>query len=74
MATAGMGDVLTGIIAALVAQGADPELALLAGVHLHGLAGDRLVATGTGPVGMTASELTDAARQVFNEARSIVRP
>ena len=74
MATAGMGDVLTGILAALVAQGADPELALLAGVHLHGLAGDRLAATRIGPVGMTAGELTDAARQVFNEARSIVMP
>jgi hydroxyethylthiazole kinase-like uncharacterized protein yjeF len=75
MAAAGMGDVLTGIIAALVAQAADPELALLAGVHLHGLAGDRLVANGIGPAGMTASELTEAARQVFNEMRAlIVRP
>ena len=72
MATAGMGDVLTGIIAALIAQGADPELALLAGVHLHGLAGDRLVANGIGPAGLTATELTDAARQLFNEARCVI--
>jgi len=70
MATAGMGDVLTGIIASLVAQGGDPDLALLAGVHLHGLAADRLVAAGIGPAGLTASEVIDAGRKLLNEARS----
>jgi len=70
MASAGMGDVLTGIIASLVAQGGDPDLALLAGVHLHGLAADRLVAAGVGPAGLTASEVTDAGRKLLNEARS----
>jgi hydroxyethylthiazole kinase-like uncharacterized protein yjeF len=70
MASAGMGDVLTGVIAALAAQGADPELALLAGVHLHGLAADRLVAGGIGPVGLSASEITDAARALLNEAHA----
>jgi hydroxyethylthiazole kinase-like uncharacterized protein yjeF len=40
MASAGMGDVLTGILAALVVQGADARNALLAGVHLHGAAAD----------------------------------
>lgn len=69
MATAGMGDVLTGIIASLAGQGGDPYLALLAGVHLHGLAADRLVAAGIGPVGLTASEVIDAARKLLNEAR-----
>lgn len=69
MATAGMGDVLTGIIASLAAQGGDPSLALLAGVHLHGLAADRLVAAGIGPAGLTASEVIDAARKLLNEAR-----
>ena len=68
MATAGMGDVLTGIIASLTAQGADPDLALLAGVHLHGLAADRLVAAGIGPAGLTASEVIDAGRKILNEA------
>jgi ADP-dependent NAD(P)H-hydrate dehydratase / NAD(P)H-hydrate epimerase len=70
MAAAGMGDVLTGIIASLTAQGGDPDLALLAGVHLHGLAADKLVAAGVGPAGLTASEVTDAARMLLNEARS----
>jgi ADP-dependent NAD(P)H-hydrate dehydratase len=40
MATGGTGDVLTGIIAALVAQRLEPFAAACLGVHLHGLAGD----------------------------------
>jgi len=67
MATAGMGDVLSGLIVALLAQGWPAVSALLAGVHLHGAAADRLVAKGVGPIGLTAGEVSDAARQVFNE-------
>ncbi len=66
MASAGMGDVLTGIIAALLAQGAEPKTALLTGVHLHGAAADRAVAEGAGTVGLTASETVDAARALLN--------
>ena len=55
MATAGCGDVLTGIIAALVAQGAELELAAAAGVFLHARAGDRAAAGGER--GLLASDL-----------------
>jgi hydroxyethylthiazole kinase-like uncharacterized protein yjeF len=67
LASAGMGDVLAGLIAALMGQGSHPLLALLAGVHLHGRAADRLLGTIGGPVGITASEVIDAARAVLNE-------
>jgi NAD(P)H-hydrate epimerase len=46
MATAGAGDVLTGIVAALLAGGASAELAAAAGVLLHAIAGDRAAAAG----------------------------
>jgi hydroxyethylthiazole kinase-like uncharacterized protein yjeF len=66
MASAGMGDVLTGQIAAFLAQGSDAKLALQAGVYLHGAAADALVARGSGPVGLTASEVILAARAILN--------
>jgi hydroxyethylthiazole kinase-like uncharacterized protein yjeF len=66
MASAGMGDVLSGILAALLAQGAEPRTALLAGVHLHGAAADHAVAGGAGPVGLTATETIGAARALLN--------
>jgi NAD(P)H-hydrate repair Nnr-like enzyme with NAD(P)H-hydrate dehydratase domain len=66
MASAGMGDVLAGIAAALLAQGWEAEAALLCAVHLHGVAADRLVGQGIGPIGLTADETIDAARRVFN--------
>jgi NAD(P)H-hydrate repair Nnr-like enzyme with NAD(P)H-hydrate dehydratase domain len=69
MASAGMGDVLTGLIAALLAQGVDARRALLGGVYLHGAAADDLVARGTGPVGLAAGELIDAARKLINRRR-----
>ena len=68
MASAGMGDVLTGLVGALAAQGLAPEDALVAGVHLHGAAADALVVRGVGPVGLTAGELIDAARSLANGA------
>ena len=67
LATAGTGDVLAGLIGALLAQGIVPWPAVLAGVWLHGAAADRLVADGTGPVGLTAAELIPVIRKVLNE-------
>jgi hydroxyethylthiazole kinase-like uncharacterized protein yjeF len=67
MASAGMGDVLAGLIGALLAQGYSGETALVLGPHLHGAAADELVRAGVGPVGMTASELVDAARRLWNQ-------
>jgi len=69
MASAGMGDALTGIVAAFIAQGADPQQALLAAVHLHGAAADEVAATLGGPLGVTASEVITAARAALNRAR-----
>lgn len=66
LATAGTGDVLAGFIVALLAQGWPAEAALPAAVHLHGAAADRLLDEGVGPIGLTAGELADAARRVFN--------
>lgn len=68
MAAAGMGDVLTGIIVALLAQGVDERHALTAGVYLHGAAADQLVKNGCGPIGLTAGEIIDAARMLLNRS------
>ena len=59
MASGGMGDVLTGIIAGLVTQGYSPETAAHAGVFLHGTAADA-VANKTGPFGFLATDVMRA--------------
>ncbi len=64
MAAAGMGDVLTGIIAALLAQGLSAEQAALAGVLSHARAGD--VAARSGERGLIASDLIATLRDVIN--------
>jgi hydroxyethylthiazole kinase-like uncharacterized protein yjeF len=67
LATAGSGDVLAGIVGALLAQGMDPAHALRAAVCVHGAAADACVARGLGPKGLTASEVALAARGVLNQ-------
>jgi NAD(P)H-hydrate epimerase len=59
MASGGMGDILTGIIAGLVVQGCSPESATHAGVYLHGAAADAL-AEKIGPFGYLATEVMNA--------------
>ncbi|MGE5169001.1 MAG: NAD(P)H-hydrate dehydratase [Rudaea sp.] len=68
LATAGSGDVLAGMLGALLAQSVGANDALRIGVCLHGAAADMLVARGVGPLGVTASEVIDAARALVNEA------
>ena len=56
MASGGTGDVLTGMVAGLLAQGVEPFAATCLAVHLHGLAGD-LAAAETGQCSLTATDL-----------------
>ena len=64
MATGGTGDVLTGLIAALVAQRLSPLDAAICGADLHGLAGDLAAAQFSAP-GMTAGDLLEMLTQAW---------
>ncbi|MEM1246994.1 MAG: NAD(P)H-hydrate dehydratase [Acidobacteriota bacterium] len=69
MATGGSGDVLTGVIGSLLAQGHSPLEAARLGVFLHGAAGDR-AALRSGPSALTAGDIVDelgAARQEIED-------
>ena len=68
MATAGSGDVLTGIILGLLAQGYEPETAAVAGVYLHALAGDKAAKTRT-QESMIASDITEMLGIAFKEIK-----
>lgn len=64
MATAGSGDVLTGVIASLLGQGVNPMGASLLGVYLHGLAGDA-AARERGEHSLIASDIIDFLPDAF---------
>ena len=66
LASGGTGDVLAGMIGALLAQGWPAAAALCGAVHLHGAAADALAASGDGPIGIAAGELIPAARRLLN--------
>ena len=68
LATAGSGDVLSGLLASLLAQGIQLQEAACAAVWLHGIAAELLAAKGIGPIGLTAGEIADAVRELRNLA------
>ena len=68
MSTAGSGDILTGIIASLIAQGLDPKKAALLGVFIHGYSGD-LVANEKGEYGMLAEDIVKSIGRAFKELK-----
>jgi len=68
MATAGMGDALTGVIAAFVSEKLPPLEASLAGVYIHGLAGD-LSMEAVGDIGIIASDLIERIPKAIQVAR-----
>lgn len=65
MATAGAGDVLTGVIASFLGQGISPFEAAKLGVHLHGIAGD-LASKRIGEYGLIASDILKSIPQAIN--------
>jgi NAD(P)H-hydrate epimerase len=68
MATAGAGDVLTGIILSLLAQSYEPEIALRLGVYLHGLAGD-LAAAELSYEGLISTDIVNYLPKAFRVLR-----
>ncbi len=66
LASGGTGDVLSGMVGALLCQGLPAREALRFAVCLHGAAADSLVARGIGPAGLTAGELALEARTLLN--------
>ena len=66
MASAGMGDVLTGLIVSLLAQGWPAGAAVRGAAFIHGQAADDCRTAGIGPIGLCASETIAAARTALN--------
>jgi ADP-dependent NAD(P)H-hydrate dehydratase / NAD(P)H-hydrate epimerase len=71
MATAGSGDVLTGMILSLIAQGYSPENASVIGVYLHGLAGD-IASSKSCYESIIASDIIDNTGNAFLKLRASV--
>ena len=69
MASGGMGDVLTGMIAGLITQGYAPDQASLMGVYLHGRAADYLYKT-KGPFGFLATEVMNLIPEIIRDLES----
>lgn len=72
MATAGSGDVLTGVLTALLAQGVAPLEACLLGVYVHGMAGD-FAAEALGERSVVASDIVERLPQAFSALEAVAR-
>lgn len=70
MATAGAGDVLTGVISSFIAQGLRPEIAATIGVYIHGLAGD-IAAEEIGEWGVTASDIANNLGKAIKQTKEL---
>jgi ADP-dependent NAD(P)H-hydrate dehydratase len=70
MASGGAGDVLTGVITALLGQGLTPWEAALLGVHVHGLAGD-LAKASTGEISLAATDIKDFLALAFQQVGDV---
>lgn len=68
MATAGSGDALTGVIASFIAQGYQPDLGVVLGVYIHGLAGD-IAAQEHSEYGVIASDIVDNLGRAIKRAK-----
>lgn len=66
LATAGSGDVLTGIIGSFLAQGYKPEVASVAGVYVHGLAGE-IASEENGEYGTTGCDIAECTGRAINQ-------
>ena len=73
LATAGTGDVLTGIITGLIAQGIKPEMAAVAGVYIHGVAG-RMAEKEHGSYGVCAEDVADNIGKAIKYDHGTIEP
>ena len=72
MAVGGMGDVLSGLLGALVAQGLEPADAAQLGTYVHGVAADSIVKTRGSEIGLLASEVSDELPRVLGRLAELV--
>lgn len=70
MATGGSGDVLTGIIVGLLAQGYTPKVASILGIYIHGMAGDMAILNGQSYESLLASDIIDNLGRAYNKMRT----
>jgi NAD(P)H-hydrate epimerase len=67
LATGGSGDVLSGVIGALLARGLNPYDASCLAAYVHGLAGEQLELENRGVYGVIASDISQRSSAILNE-------